>query len=263
MSRLKSMYNDEIVEAMIKKFGYKNVMEVPKLDKIVINMGVGEAKDNSKALDAAAEDIHPEAQVQADRFELKHLDEKRSVSREEVIALAQKGLDYDRIRAKYDALRADQPERDAHEALLQELAAGSGQSVDALLRSLRPAQTGPEGEEAALSDPEAPAPAPERPEEPTLSPAPDPEADRRQSYLRFSREFPQVKAEEIPPEIWRDFAAGKGDLAYLYARHENRQLRSELTAARQNEENRRKSTGSRATVGSAMSKLDADWYDGT
>ena len=185
------------------------------------------------------------------------------MSREEVIALAQKGLDYDRIRAKYDALRADQPERDAHEALLQELAAGSGQSVDALLRSLRSAQTGPKGEEAALSDPEAPAPAPERPEEPTLSPAPDPEADRRQSYLRFSREFPQVKAEEIPPEIWRDFAAGKGDLAYLYARHENRQLRSELTAARQNEENRRKSTGSRATVGSAMSKLDADWYDGT
>ena len=219
--------------------------------------------ENADRQDAAAEDIQTEAEVQADRFELKHLDEKRSVSREEVIALAQKGLDYDRIRAKYDALRADQPERDAHEALLQELAAGSGQSVDALLRSLRPAQTGPEGEEAALSDPEAPAPAPERPEKLTLSPASDPEADRRQSYLRFSREFPQVKAEEIPPEIWRDFAAGKGDLAYLYARHENRQLRSALTAARQNEENRRKSTGSRATAGSAMSKLDADWYDGT
>ena len=44
MSRLKDLYKDEIVEAMIKKFGYKNVMEVPKLDKIVINMGVGEAK---------------------------------------------------------------------------------------------------------------------------------------------------------------------------------------------------------------------------
>ena len=41
MSRLKDLYKDEIVEAMIKKFGYKNVMEVPKLDKIVINMGVG------------------------------------------------------------------------------------------------------------------------------------------------------------------------------------------------------------------------------
>lgn len=57
MSRLKSLYNDEIVAAMIKKFGYKNVMEVPKLDKIVINMGVGEAKENAKVLDAAVKDL--------------------------------------------------------------------------------------------------------------------------------------------------------------------------------------------------------------
>lgn len=57
MSRLKSLYNDEIVAAMIKKFGYKNVMEVPKLDKIVINMGVGEAKENAKILDSAVKDL--------------------------------------------------------------------------------------------------------------------------------------------------------------------------------------------------------------
>ena len=57
MSRLKTMYNDEIVDAMIKKFGYKNVMEVPKLDKIVINMGVGEAKDNAKVLESAVKDL--------------------------------------------------------------------------------------------------------------------------------------------------------------------------------------------------------------
>ena len=53
MSRLKDLYKDEIVDAMIKKFGYKNIMEVPKLDKIVINMGVGEAKENAKALETA------------------------------------------------------------------------------------------------------------------------------------------------------------------------------------------------------------------
>lgn len=57
MSRLKTMYNDEIVDAMIKKFGYKNVMEVPKLDKIVVNMGVGEAKENAKVLESAARDL--------------------------------------------------------------------------------------------------------------------------------------------------------------------------------------------------------------
>lgn len=57
MSRLKDMYKDEIVDAMIKKFGYKNIMEVPKLDKIVINMGVGEAKENAKILDSAVKDL--------------------------------------------------------------------------------------------------------------------------------------------------------------------------------------------------------------
>lgn len=57
MSRLKEMYQNEIVDAMIKKFGYKNIMEVPKLDKVVINMGVGEAKDNHKVLESAVADL--------------------------------------------------------------------------------------------------------------------------------------------------------------------------------------------------------------
>lgn len=57
MSRLKDLYKDEIVDVMIKKFGYKNIMEVPKLDKIVINMGVGEAKENAKVLDSAVKDL--------------------------------------------------------------------------------------------------------------------------------------------------------------------------------------------------------------
>ena len=57
MSRLKEIYKNEIVDAMMKKFEYKNVMEVPKLDKVVVNMGVGEAKDNAKALESAVKDM--------------------------------------------------------------------------------------------------------------------------------------------------------------------------------------------------------------
>ena len=57
MSRLKEQYNSEIKDAMVKKFGYKNVMEIPKLEKIVINMGVGEAKENKKLLDTAIADL--------------------------------------------------------------------------------------------------------------------------------------------------------------------------------------------------------------
>lgn len=57
MSRYKDLYKNEIVKAMTDKFGYKNVMEVPKLDKIVINMGVGEAKENAKVLESAVSDM--------------------------------------------------------------------------------------------------------------------------------------------------------------------------------------------------------------
>ena len=57
MARLKDMYNETVVDAMMKKFGYKNIMEVPKLDKIVVNMGIGEAKENPKVLENAVSDM--------------------------------------------------------------------------------------------------------------------------------------------------------------------------------------------------------------
>ena len=56
-ARLREIYDNEIVAKMIEKFGYKNPMQVPKLDKIVINMGVGEAKENAKVLEAAVRDM--------------------------------------------------------------------------------------------------------------------------------------------------------------------------------------------------------------
>ena len=57
MNRLRETYNKEIKDAMTKKFGYKNVMEIPKIEKIVVNMGVGEAKENAKLLDSAVADL--------------------------------------------------------------------------------------------------------------------------------------------------------------------------------------------------------------
>ena len=57
MSRYRDLYNDQIKDGMNKKFSYKNVMEIPKLDKIVLNMGVGEAKENAKLLEAACKDL--------------------------------------------------------------------------------------------------------------------------------------------------------------------------------------------------------------
>ena len=57
MARLKDLYVSEIAPALMKKFGYKNVMQIPKLDKVVINVGCGEAKENSKVVDAVVSDL--------------------------------------------------------------------------------------------------------------------------------------------------------------------------------------------------------------
>ncbi len=57
MSRLKDKYVNEVVPALIKRFGYKNVMEVPHLEKVVLNMGLGDAKDNARSLETAVGEL--------------------------------------------------------------------------------------------------------------------------------------------------------------------------------------------------------------
>ena len=57
MSTIKKLYTEEVAPALFKKFAYKSTMQIPKMDKIVINIGLGEAKDNPKAIDAALSDL--------------------------------------------------------------------------------------------------------------------------------------------------------------------------------------------------------------
>ena len=57
MARLKTLYDEQVTKLMVEKFGYKNPMEIPKITKVVINIGIGEAKDNPKELEAAMGDL--------------------------------------------------------------------------------------------------------------------------------------------------------------------------------------------------------------
>ena len=57
MARLKDKYKNEVVAGLTQKFGYKNVMEVPRLEKVVINMGLGDCKDNAKAMEVAVAEL--------------------------------------------------------------------------------------------------------------------------------------------------------------------------------------------------------------
>lgn len=235
-------------------------------------------QETEEPQDKATEtEVEPEkAKAETDQFELKHLDETRTVSRDEVITLAQKGMDYDRIRAKYDEMKAGETQRNAHESFLKELAESAGQSVEDMIDSARArmlvnkavAEGKTLSEDEAMTQVKQARTAAEQTdtaEKPTEKPTEaDKEAERQQSFLRFSREFPEVKAEDIPGEVWKDFAEGKGDLADLFARQENKRLKAELAAVKQDAENRKKSTGSRATAGSAKrSAFDDAWYDGT
>ena len=70
MARLKDFYKSEVAPALMKKFEYKSVMQIPKLDKVVINVGAGEAKDNSKAIDAIMTDL---AAITGQRLSLIHI----------------------------------------------------------------------------------------------------------------------------------------------------------------------------------------------
>ncbi len=57
MARLKVKYTEEVAPALFKKFGYKSVMQIPKIDKVVVNVGCGEARENAKVLDAVVKDL--------------------------------------------------------------------------------------------------------------------------------------------------------------------------------------------------------------
>ena len=227
--------------------------------------------------DDGAEEPEGQQSESADqRFELKHLEETRSVDREEVIKLAQKGMDYDRIREERDSIR---PELRLYREFLKELADGSRLTVSELIDTVRAQrlvakekENGKEMTEAealikvqrersekAKSAPKAEEEAPPEEEKPAEAKAED---SRKESFARFAREFPDVKAEDIPAKVWQDFSAGKGDLADIYARHENAALKAKIAAMERNEDNRKRSTGSRKSSGAkAKDIFDSAWED--
>ena len=85
------------------------------------------------------------------------------------------------------------------------------------------------------------------------------QSKRQASFKRFVEDYPDVKAENIPKEVWADFTAGKGDLSDLYTRYENKRLKEELETERKNKKNKERSTGSRKSTGKSEKNK---WYDG-
>jgi len=217
---------------------------------------------------------------QAETFTLRHLGEERTVDREEVVKLAQQGMDYPRIREKWDAVKDDVPRLRMYEGFLKELAESRGGDIDALIDETRTrsllARAKARGErlEASAAAAQAvqarlkamePAEAKKAAEEEELQ-----MQRRRENVDRFFSIYGnEIKAEDIPKEVW-DEAEKSGDLVNAYQRHlntkleaENKKLQKELEQTKLQQKNKARSMGSSQSTGAAATKdpFDEGWNE--
>ena len=234
-----------------------------------------DASDDEETEETEAEE--DEEEEKADQlFTLKHLDEVKEVNRDEVITLAQKGLDYDRIRSERDSLKAEKAALKEHEDFLSELAELAGQTVDELMVATKArlivqdekkkgreitydqAKYRVESDMKALKKAKA---AEEKADEPEAKPeekaAPSIQELREANFRRFVSVYPDVK--KLPPEVWKEFGDGsKKELTNIYARYENKKLKERIAEL---EQKPKRSTGSRRSNGSPIKEdeIFAGW----
>lgn len=221
-----------------------------------------------------------------DEFVLKHLGEERKVSRDEVVQLAQKGLDYDRIRERWDGVKNDIPKLRSYEKFLADLASSKGGNIEALMdetmTQILMNRAKAKGEELSASAAAAQAVRmrmengntrgyDDEVTEPGVS-GTEGEAggkpDANEMVNRFLAEYPTVRAESIPKEVWDEVNRNGGDLLQAYRGYENKKLaeenkrlQKELESAKQQQKNKARSTGSTKSVGSAatVDPFDSGW----
>jgi len=217
---------------------------------------------------------------QSDSYELKYLGEARTVNRDEVIKLAQQGMDYPRIREKWDGIKDDVPKLRMYEGFLKELAESRGGDIEALIDETRTrslmAKAKAEGKELTASAAAAQAVQARlkamEPEEAKQEKAREEErqAQRKASVDRFMKVYPDVKGEQIPKKVWDD-AEAMGDLTAAYIKYnsaklseENERLKKELEQAKQHKKNKERSMGSSKSVGATGAKdvMDEGWDEG-
>lgn len=250
-----------------------------------------EQNDGRQDADAAQPGENEEQQAQTDGqlFELKHLGETKNVNRDEVVTLAQKGMDYDRVTEKNTQLEnqvSEQKQQLAqlteHENALQELAKQSGTTVEELVENMLIAVTkskyGIDDDGMALErvklDRERRALDQERAALATKNQEQEQQAAnekwRGECFDAFAKAYPDVDPASIPNGVWEAFNRGE-TLVSAYARERNKALEAEIARMKSEQETRdrnaanaARSTGSQSSAGKTGSDeaFDALWYDG-
>ena len=228
-----------------------------------------ESEEEDDSDDGEPEETEKEAESEAQdqTFTLKHLDNTYEVGKDEVVQLAQKGMDYDRIRSERDSIK---PKFDEYEAFLKRIAGDQSieDLIDSTIAKLDVADAEKRGEELDEVEQfkklriervkrEAKNPPPEPKPEPTEEEKE--KARLSKSIQRFIKEYPDVKATDVPPEVWKDYREHRADLLECYQLYENKKLKDELKSLKQNQKNKERSTGSKKSAGK---KTVDKWFDG-
>lgn len=234
------------------------------------------AEEEPVAEEPAPEPAEPKPEV-VDNFELKVLGETRRVSRDEMIAFAQKGADYDRIRGKYDEIRETAKANAPKLQFLDDLARMNGVSVEELMESTRASalakkegidertalervrleQRARELDERERSLTEPKKQAAEEPKKP--DPLAEAAERRKRDIAEFVAAYPNVDNKNLPQSVWNDVAAGKS-LLVAYANYERDKAMNELETLKKSAENKQKAPPSRDSAG--KSKVKNPMFDG-
>ena len=192
----------------------------------------------------------------AELFTLTHLGESRQVTRAELTALAQKGMDYERVRGKYDELKQYKQEADPAVELVKGYAARNGMSVAEYLDFCRKQElmaggldertaantVSLEKREAAVSAREAQERAQQARQSSILEQAKARQEAQKRDMERFIQAFPDVKAKDIPGQVWEQVKKGES-LSAAWVAYQNQQLKAEVEALKQNSKNKQSAIG--------------------
>lgn len=245
-----------------------------------------ETVEESESAEAPEADQQTEAEEQTtDSFTLKHMDEVRTVSREEIVPLAQKGMDYDRIKGQletakndlreYQQVKADLSKRNEQLQYLEELAKEQDMSLDELIENTQAQvmhrKTGKDMEvcrgivanERRARELQA--------QQAAVTATKDQNAKRDADIAEFMKAYPELASDpkNVPNEVWE--AVNKGEsLLNAYRAYEIKALRAELEQQKaaaadekRKQENKSRSTGSQKTKGTkTVDPFDAIWYNG-
>lgn len=216
--------------------------------------------------------------AETDQFKLKYLGEDKTVTREEATALAQKGMDYDRIRGKLDSLNEESEKHREAVSFLNELAQKQGLTIPDLIDNIR-AQEIAKAENVDVDialgrvknqrterDLKAEKEKLQKKTEQDNTVKAD-EEKRRQDIAEFTAQYPTVTDfKTIPPEVWASVKSGE-KLVSAYGRYENKQLKTQieklakdLEAEKQNVKNKSRTTGSQSSTGKTKVEDDIDKY---